>query len=97
MTGGRIAAGGLVDALLGSWLFFFLVGHTRLLGLIPGLLYLFGAPVCVTMGTSLASMIPMAVVGGGIKPVEGYVAVGAGPVLATGSIAGAQVGAATTA
>ncbi len=47
------------------------------------------------MGTSLASMIPMAIVGGGIKLVEGYVAVGAGLVLAAGSIAGAQVGAAT--
>ncbi|CCJ37516.1 hypothetical protein BN140_2593 [Methanoculleus bourgensis MS2] len=148
-----IAAGGLIGVLIGSWLFSFLVGHIRVLGLIlglaflapsismiregvrpeagpepeciggtppghllfgtgvgiltgvtglgggyalvPGLLYLFGAPVCVTMGTSLASMIPMAIVGGGIKLVEGYVAVGAGLVLAAGSIAGAQVGAAT--
>jgi uncharacterized membrane protein YfcA len=46
------------------------------------------------MGTSLASMIPMAIVGGGIKLTEGYVAVGAGLVLAAGSIAGAQIGAA---
>ena len=75
-----------------------LTGITGLGGgyaLVPGLLYLFGAPVCVTMGTSLASMIPMAVVGGGIKLLEGYVAVGAGLILAAGSIAGAQVGAAT--
>jgi len=75
-----------------------LTGITGLGGgyaLVPGLLYLFGAPVCVTMGTSLASMIPMAIVGGGIKLVEGYVAVGAGLLLAAGSIAGAQVGAAT--
>ena len=150
---GRIAVGGLVGVLIGSWLFSFLVGYTNLLGLIlglvflvpsigmireglrspdrpepeciggtspghhlfgagvgiltgvtglgggyalvPGLLYLFGAPVCVTMGTSLASMIPMAIVGGGIKLIEGYVAVGAGLVLAAGTIAGAQVGAAT--
>lgn len=148
-----IAAGGLIGVLIGSWLFSFLVGHTRLLALIlglaflapsvsmireglrpgicpepeciggthrghfifgtgvgiltgvtglgggyalvPGLLYLFGAPVCITMGTSLASMIPMAIVGGGIKLAEGYVAIGAGLVLAAGSIAGAQVGAAT--
>ncbi|MCK8518545.1 sulfite exporter TauE/SafE family protein [Methanoculleus sp. 7T] len=148
-----IAAGGLIGVLIGSWLFSFLVGRTRLLGLVlglaflapsismireglrpgagpepeciggkppehlifgtgvgiltgitglgggyalvPGLLYIFGAPVCVTMGTSLASMIPMAIVGGGIKLAEGYVAVGAGLVLAAGSIAGAQVGAAT--
>lgn len=75
-----------------------LTGVTGLGGgyaLVPGLLYLFGAPVSVTMGTSLASMIPMAIVGGGIKLAEGYVAVGAGLVLAAGSIAGAQVGAAT--
>jgi hypothetical protein len=148
----RIAVGGLIGVLLGSWLFSFLVDHTRLLGLIlglvflapslgmireglrpgtrpepeciggtppghllfgagvgvltgitglgggyalvPGLLYLFGAPVCVTMGTSLASMIPMAILGGGIKLLEGYVAVGPGLILAAGSIAGAQVGAA---
>ena len=150
---GRIAAGGLVGVLIGSWLFSFIAGYTRLLGLVlglvflvpsvgmireglrpaarpeperiggtppghllfgtgvgvltgvtglgggyalvPGLLYLFGAPVCVTMGTSLASMIPMAIVGGGIKLIEGYVAVGAGLALAAGSIAGAQTGAAT--
>ncbi|MCE5339210.1 MAG: sulfite exporter TauE/SafE family protein [Methanomicrobiaceae archaeon] len=149
----RIAAGGLAGVLIGSWLFSFLVGHTRVLGLVlglvflapslgmireglrpgtrpepeciggtlpghllfgtgvgiltgvtglgggyalvPGLLYIFGAPVCVTMGTSLASMIPMAIVGGVIKLAEGYVAVGAGLILAAGSIAGAQVGAAT--
>jgi uncharacterized membrane protein YfcA len=75
-----------------------LTGITGLGGgyaLVPGLLYLFGAPVRVTMGTSLASMIPMAIVGGGIKLLEGYVAVGAGLILAAGSIAGAQVGAAT--
>ncbi|NLZ29515.1 MAG: sulfite exporter TauE/SafE family protein [Methanomicrobiales archaeon] len=75
-----------------------LTGITGLGGgyaLVPGLIYLFGAPIHVTMGTSLASMIPMAIVGGGIKLAEGYVAVGAGLVLAAGSIAGAQVGAAT--
>ena len=150
---GWIAAGGLVGVILGSWLFSFLVGYTRLLSLalglvflvpslgmirdglrpatrpepgsiggtppghllfgtgvgvltgitglgggyalVPGLLYIFGAPVAVTMGTSLASMIPMAILGGGIKLVEGYVAVGAGLTLAAGSIAGAQAGAAT--
>lgn len=148
-----IAAGGLIGVLIGSWLFTLLAGHTHILGLIlgliflapsismireglwpgadpepeqiggrppeylffgtgvgvltgvtglgggyalvPGLIYLFGAPIHITMGTSLASMIPMAIVGGGIKLSGGYVAVGAGLVLAAGSIAGAQIGAAT--
>lgn len=62
--------------------------------LVPGLIYLFGAPVYITMGTSLATMIPLAVVGGGIKLAQGYVAVGAGLLLAAGTVVGAQVGAA---
>lgn len=62
--------------------------------LVPGLIYLFGAPVYVTMGTSLATMIPLALVGGGIKFAQGYVAVGAGLLLAAGTVVGAQVGAA---
>lgn len=62
--------------------------------LVPGLIYLFGAPVYVTMGTSLATMIPMAIVGGGIKLVQGFVAIGAGLLLAAGTIVGAQIGAA---
>lgn len=63
--------------------------------IVPGLIYLFGAPVYITMGTSLAVMIPIAVVGGGIKLVQGFVFVGAALVLASGTIVGAQVGAAT--
>lgn len=62
--------------------------------LVPGLIYLFGASVYITMGTSLASMIPLAIVGGGIKVVQGYVALGAGLLLAAGTIGGAQIGAA---
>ncbi|MGQ9626454.1 MAG: sulfite exporter TauE/SafE family protein [Anaerolineae bacterium] len=62
--------------------------------LVPGLIYLFGAPVYITMGSSLATMIPLAVVGGGIKLVQGFVDVGAGLLLAAGTIIGAQVGAA---
>jgi len=61
--------------------------------LVPGLIYLFGAPVYVTMGTSLAAMIPLAVVGGGIKLAQGFVSIGAGLLLAAGTIVGAQVGA----
>lgn len=62
--------------------------------LVPGLIYLFGAPVYVTMGSSLATMIPLAMVGGGIKLFQGYVALGAGLLLAMGTIVGAQLGAA---
>jgi uncharacterized membrane protein YfcA len=62
--------------------------------LVPGLIYLFGAPVYITMGTSLATMIPLAVVGGGIKLFQGFVDVGAGLLLAIGTIVGAQVGSA---
>lgn len=62
--------------------------------LVPGLIYLFGAPVYVTMGTSLTTMIPLAIVGGSIKLVEGWVAVQAGLMLAGGTVVGAQVGAA---
>jgi len=61
--------------------------------LVPGLIYLFGAPVYVTMGTSLATMIPLAIVGGSIKLAQGFVAIGAGLLLATGTIVGAQFGA----
>ena len=62
--------------------------------LVPGLIYLFGAPVYLTMGTSLATMIPLAIVGGGIKLAGGYVAIAAGSLLAGGTIIGAQIGAA---
>jgi len=62
--------------------------------LVPGLIYLFGAPVYVTMGTSLATMIPLAVVGGSIKLAQGFVAINAGLVLAAGTVIGAQIGAA---
>ncbi|MDV4341832.1 sulfite exporter TauE/SafE family protein [Methanoculleus sp. YWC-01] len=71
-----------------------LVGLGGGYALVPGLIYLFNAPVYVTMGTSLATMIPLAVVGGGIKLAEGYVAIGAALILAAGTIVGAQLGAA---
>jgi uncharacterized membrane protein YfcA len=72
-----------------------LVGLGGGYALVPGLIYLFGAPVYVTMGTSLAGMMPMAIVGGSIKLAQGFVFLGAALVLATGTIVGAQVGAAT--
>jgi len=61
--------------------------------LVPGMIYLFGAPVYITMGTSLATMIPLALVGGIIKLVQGYVHLVAGLLLALGTIIGAQLGA----
>jgi uncharacterized membrane protein YfcA len=71
-----------------------LVGLGGGYALVPGLIYLFGAPVYITMGTSLATMIPLALIGGGIKLVQGFVAVGAGLLLAIGTIVGAQIGSA---
>lgn len=62
--------------------------------LIPGMIYLFGAPVYIAMGTSLATMIPLTVVGGGIKLAQGFVDLPTGLLLAAGTIIGAQVGAA---
>lgn len=63
--------------------------------LVPGLIYLFGAPVYVTMGTSLATMIPLAAVGGGIKIAQGFVDLGTSLLLGLGAVIGAQIGAAT--
>ena len=62
--------------------------------LVPGLIYLFGAPVYITMGTSLATMIPLALVGGVLKLTGGYVDLAAGLLLAAGTVVGAQIGAA---
>jgi len=85
----------------GMGVFGFIVGiATGLAGvgggyaLVPGLIYLFGAPVYITMGTSLATMIPLAAVGGGIKLAQGFVDLATGLMLAAGTIVGAQVGAA---
>lgn len=85
----------------GMGIFGFVVGiATGLAGvgggyaLVPGLIYLFSAPVYITMGTSLATMIPLAVVGGGIKLAQGFVDLPTGLLLAAGTIIGAQVGAA---
>lgn len=72
-----------------------LVGLGGGYALVPGFIYLFGAPVYITMGTSLAVMVPMAIVGGSIKLIQGFVAIGASFVLASGTIVGAQIGAAT--
>ncbi|WP_322508657.1 sulfite exporter TauE/SafE family protein [Anaerolinea sp.] len=62
--------------------------------LVPGLIYLFGAPVYITMGTSLATMIPLALVGGSLKLAGGFVHLSTGLILAAGTMIGAQIGAA---
>lgn len=62
--------------------------------LVPGLIYLFSAPVYLTMGTSLATMIPLALVGGNLKLIGGFVELTAGLLLAAGTVIGAQIGAA---
>jgi len=94
-------SGSIPGTRVGMGLFGFIIGIlTGIVGLgggyalVPGLIYLFGAPVYVTMGTSLASMIPLAIVGGGIKVLQGYVALRAGLMLAAGTVVGAQIGAA---
>lgn len=85
----------------GLGIFGFLVGvATGVAGLgggyalVPGLIYLFGAPVYITMGTSLATMIPLALVGGVAKLAGGFVDMAAGLILAAGTVVGAQIGAA---
>lgn len=70
-----------------------LVGLGGGYALVPGLIYIFGAPVYITMGTSLAAMIPLAVVGGVIKFAEGFVDLGTALLLGAGAIVGAQIGA----
>lgn len=62
--------------------------------LVPGLIYLFGAPVYITMGSSLAVMIPLAAVAGSIKLYQGFVALTTALILGAGTIVGAQLGAA---
>jgi uncharacterized membrane protein YfcA len=90
IPGGRIAKfvfGSIIGIATG------IVGLGGGYALVPGLIYLFGAPVYVTMGTSLAVMVPMAVVGGGVKLVQGFVDLPAGIALGAGAVVGAQIGA----
>lgn len=57
------------------------------------MIFLFNSPVYIAMGTSLATIIPLAVVGGSIKIAEGFVFLPAALILAVGAIIGAQFGA----
>ena len=82
------AFGAIIEALTG------LVGLGGGYALIPGLIYIFGAPVYIAMGISLATMILLASVGGAIKIAQGSVDIGPALLLGSGAIAGAQIGAA---
>jgi uncharacterized membrane protein YfcA len=110
VKGGKIVpvpmAGAMPEAIKGHpaklSIFGFIVGIlTGIVGLgggyalVPGLIYMFGAPVYITMGTSLAIMVPLATVGGLLKLVQGFVYITAGLLLGIGTIIGAQIGAAT--
>ncbi len=94
--------GNTIPGSKGNWAIFgFLVGIlTGIVGLgggyalVPGLIYLFSAPVYITMGSSLAVMIPLAIIAGGIKFWQGFVALNTALFLAAGTIVGAQLGAA---
>lgn len=78
----------------------FLVGIlTGVLGLgggyalVPSFIYLLGAPVKLAVGTSLASLVSMALVSGAFKLAQGYVDLTAALLLGAGTAVGAQIGA----
>lgn len=60
--------------------------------LVPGMIYLFGGPVYITMGTSLAAMIPLAFIGGLLKILGNYVNLVFAVSLGIGTSLGAQIG-----
>jgi len=61
--------------------------------LVPGMIYLFDAPVHLAMGPSLAAMIALAGIGGVIKILNGVVDIYAAVSLGLGTTLGAQIGA----
>lgn len=61
--------------------------------LVPVMLYLFSAPVYITIGTSLASIIPITLIGGSIKLYQGFVDLPSALLLGLGAAIGAQIGA----
>ena len=82
----RITFGAIIKAMTG------LVGLGGGYAFIPGLIYIFGAPVYTTMGISLETMILLAAVGGAIKIAQGSVDIWPALLLGAGAIAGAQIG-----
>ncbi|RSN70946.1 sulfite exporter TauE/SafE family protein [Candidatus Korarchaeum cryptofilum] len=61
--------------------------------LVPSFIYLLGSPVKIAVGTSLASLISMALVSGAFKLIQGYVDVIAALLLGIGTAVGAHIGA----
>lgn len=61
--------------------------------LVPGLTYIFGFPVQLAVGTSLAAVIPVTIVGGVIKLWQSFVLLPAALSMGMGTIMGAQLGA----
>ena len=70
-----------------------LVGLGGGYALVPALIYLFGGPVHVVMGTSLAVMVPMTIIGSIFKVYGNSVDIIAGITLGIGTAIGAQIGA----
>lgn len=79
-------------------MFFFVGIATGIAGLgvgyalVPGMIYLFGAPVYITTGTSLAAMIPLALIGGLLKILGNHVNIVFAVSLGIGTSLGAQIG-----
>ncbi len=63
--------------------------------LVPGLIYFFHLPVFLTMGTSLAVIFPVSVIGSIFKLSGGYIDIPAALIASVGTVIGSQVGAGT--
>jgi len=63
--------------------------------LVPALIYIFHIPVYLTMGTSMAVIFPISVIGSILKLSGGYVDIYAALIASAGTIVGAQIGADT--
>ncbi len=61
--------------------------------LVPGLIYLFHLPVTLAMGTSLAIIFPVSIIGSIFKLSGGYVDILAALIASAGTVIGAQIGA----
>jgi len=94
-SGTQIPGSGTSKTLLG----FFIGVLTGIIGLgggyalVPSFIYIFEAPIKISVGTSLASFISMALISGSIKVYTGHADVIAAVFLGVGTALGAQIGA----